>query len=62
MFERYAFERRWCQADREVWFRVSFAEGLGDTNLAEAPLPDYLYPPANVPVHSIQLMTRKDRK
>lgn len=28
---------------------MSLAEGLGDANLAEASLPDYLYPPANVP-------------
>lgn len=39
---------RW-KADREVCSSMSLAEGPGDTNLAEGPQSDYLYPPAKVP-------------
>lgn len=60
MFERSVLERGWCKADREVWLGASSVEGLGGTNLAEAPLPDYLYPPAHVP--GIQFMAREDGK
>lgn len=62
MFERSVLERGWCKADRAVWLGVSSEEGLGGTNLAEAPLPDYLYPPAHVPGawHSVHGSGRRE--
>lgn len=61
MFERHVFEGGTWEAEGEAWPGVSLAEGSRDINLAEAPLPDYLYPPAKCQGHSIQFMTQEDR-
>lgn len=58
------FERGWCKADREVWFGVSSAEGLGSANLAEAPPPRqtiYIHQQM-CQVPGIQFMAREDGK
>lgn len=58
------FERGRWEADREVWFAVSLAEGSGGINLAE-PLPcprlTIYTQQQKCQAHSIQFMTHEDR-